>query len=155
MRNALVGKTALISITEFCQAIEAVTGRLASIPHGHQLHTTLCPKSLLVVRSWSRMNLHTHTLLEAARWRRQSRQHTPHRNNKPLFEFGANLPHQRLSTVKIFCLISVSPSMREQKQRGRLFLLVKPVISMSFIIYPKQRVGFVLDSASCWKIRIL
>lgn len=71
---------------------------------------------------------------------------------KLLFEFGANLPHQRLSIVKIFCLISVSHSMREQKQqRGRNFLPLKPVVSTSFIIYPKQRVGFAPDSLSFWK----
>lgn len=73
--------------------------------------------------------------------------HTP----KPLLEFGANLPHQRLSIVKIFCLISVSPSMREQKQQRGRNVPPEPVVSTSFIIYPKHRVGFVPGSLSFWK----
>lgn len=74
--------------------------------------------------------------------------HTP----KPLLEFGANLPHQHLSLVKIFCLISVSHSTREQKQqRGRNLLPLEPVVSTSFIISPQQRVGCVPDSLSLWR----
>lgn len=93
---------------------------LGSIPHRDELHTT---------KSWSRTEEHTLRILTT---------HTP----KLLFAFGANLPHQRLSIVKVFCLICVSHSTREQKQqRGRNLLPLKPVVSTRFVIYPKQRVG--------------
>lgn len=121
--------------TQFFQAVE-VSLRVWAPSHPDRSSTQ--PK---VSFSCAKLEQHegTHTL--------PNNTHTP----KLLVEFGANLPHQRL-IVKIFCLISVSHSLREQKQqRGRNLLPLEPVVSTSFIIYPKRRAGFVLAAVSFWK----